>query len=55
VPAVAVVQVIAQYIRASIGGAPPGEPPAGTSGDAAAPDDRDRFIAPAGDVPPAET
>ena len=57
VPAVAVVQVIAQYIRGQIGGAPPGEPPVGTSGTSsgAAADDRDRVIAPSEDAPPVQS
>ena len=57
VPAVAVVQVIAQYIRAQIGGAPPGEPPVGTSGTSsgAAADDRDRVIAPSENTPPVQS
>jgi len=51
VPAVAVVQVIAQYVRAQIGGAPPGEPQAGTSGESAASQDKASVTAPSGEVP----
>jgi len=46
---------VAQYSRAQIGGAPPGEPAAGTpdtSGGAATSDDGDRVIAPSGHAPP---
>jgi len=51
VPAVAVVQVIAQYVRAQIGGAPPGEPQAGSSGESAASQDSASVTAPSGEVP----
>ena len=51
VPAVAVVQVIAQYVRAQIGGAPPGETQAGSSGESAASQDSASVTAPSGEVP----
>ncbi len=55
VPAVAVVQVIAQYVRAQIGGAPPGEAQAGTSGESAASRDSASVTAPSGEVPAGES
>ena len=55
VPAVAVVQVIAQYVRAHLGGAPPGEPQAGTSGESAASRDSASVTAPSGDLAAGES